>query len=62
MPLAGVVLVGPRDKENRRAIEQYGDANVVAEVEWLPRLGRKSIETVARRFDTRAKLKPYFET
>lgn len=61
LPLAGVVLVGPRDKENRRAIEQYGDAKVVAEVEWLPRLGRKSIETAARRFDTRAKLKPYFQ-
>ncbi len=59
--LAGVVLVGPRNRENRRAIERHGDTNVVAEVEWMARLGRKSIESAARRFDTRAKLKRYFE-
>jgi len=61
LALAGVVMVGARDKENKAAIEKYGDAKVIAELEWLPRLGRASIEKAARKFDTRAHLKKYFE-
>lgn len=62
LSVAGVVLVGPRNKENRRAIERFGDVAVVGEIDWLKRLGRKSIENAARRFDVRARLKPYFES
>ena len=61
LSLAGVVMVGPRDKENKAAIEKYGDVKVTAELEWIPRLGRASIEKAARRFDTRGRLKRYFE-
>ena len=43
------------------AIEKYGDVKVIAELEWIPRLGRASIEKAARRFDTRGRLKRYFE-
>jgi len=60
--IAGVVLNGPKNRENRRAIERYGEIEVISEIEPIPRLGRKSIETAARRFDTRAKLKHYFES
>ena len=61
LSLAGVVMVGPRDKENKAAIEKYGDVKVTAELEWITRLGRASIEKAARRFDTRGRLKRYFE-
>ena len=61
LDLAGVVMVGPKDKENKAAIEKYGGVKVTAELEWLPRLGRAAIEKAARRFDPRGKLKPYFE-
>ena len=61
LDLAGIVMVGPKDKENKAAIEKYGEVKVTAELEWLPRLGRASIERAARRFDTRGRLKRYFE-
>ena len=61
LDLAGIVMVGPKDKENKAAIEKYGEVKVTAELEWLPRLGRTSIERAARRFDTRGRLKRYFE-
>ena len=61
LELAGVVMVGPRDKENKAAIEKYGDVKVTAELEWLPRLGRASIERAARKFDARGRLKRYFD-
>ncbi|MFP6738007.1 MAG: dethiobiotin synthase [Planctomycetota bacterium] len=61
LDLAGVVMVGPKDKENKAAIEKYGGVKVTAELEWLPRLGRTSIEKAARRFDRRGQLKRYFE-
>lgn len=61
LDLAGVVMVGPRDKENKAAVEKYGGVKVTAELDWLPRLGRVSIEKAARRFDTRGRLKGYFD-
>ena len=61
LELAGVVMVGPKDKENKAAIEKYGNVKVTAEREWLPRLGRASIERAARKFDARGRLKRYFE-
>lgn len=59
--LAGVVLSGPRNRENRRAIERFGEVEVTLEVDRLPRVGRRSIAVAARRFDRRARLKKYFE-
>ena len=61
LDLAGVVLSGPRNRQNRAAIERFGGVDVIAEVERIPRLGRASIAGAARRFDRRARLKKYFE-
>ena len=33
--VAGVVMVGDRDRENRAAIEQYGDVPVLGEMPWF---------------------------
>ena len=59
--VAGVVMVGSRNKENRYAIEKYGDVKVTAELDWIPQLNRVSIEQAARRFDTRGQLKCPFD-
>ncbi len=61
LDLVGVVLSGPRNKENRAAIERFGDVEIIAEVEPIARLGAKSIARAARKFDRRARLKRYFE-
>jgi dethiobiotin synthetase len=36
VPILGVVLNGPLNGENRRAIEFYGEVSVIAEVEPIP--------------------------
>ncbi len=59
--IAGVILNGPRNRDNRRAIEQHGKVTVVGEIEPLRRLTRASVRGAARRFDRRARLKRYFE-
>lgn len=59
--LAGVVLNGPKNKENRKAIERFGQTRVVAELETIRPLGRPGILAAARRFDRRALLKKYLE-
>lgn len=60
IPLAGVVLSGPRNPDNREAIERFGQVRVVGEVEPLGRVGPRRIAAAARRFDRRARLKTYF--
>jgi len=59
--IAGVILNGPRDRENRRAIEEYGQVEVVGEIEPIRPLTRAGVRKAARRFDRRAKLRKYFE-
>lgn len=59
LEVAGVVLNGPPNRDNRRAIERFGDVDVVAEVEPIRPLGRSGIRKAARRFDRRARLKSY---
>lgn len=59
--VAGVVLSGPRDRENRRAIEKFGQVEVVGEIEPIRPLTRAGVRRAARRFDRRAKLRKYFE-
>lgn len=41
----GVVMNGPLNAANRRAIEQYGDVQVIAEIPPLAALDRQSIES-----------------
>jgi dethiobiotin synthetase len=49
--LAGVVLNGPVNLENRRAIERFGHTSVVAEVEPLHPLSRETVAQAASGFD-----------
>ena len=49
--LAGVVLNGPVNPENRRAIERFGRTRVVAELETLVPLSRETVAQAASEFD-----------
>ncbi len=55
--VAGVFLNGPRNRDNRRAIERYGQVEVVGEIELIRPLTRAGVEKAARRFDRRARLR-----
>lgn len=46
IPVAGVVMNGPENPGNRRAIESYGKVEVLAEIEPLERVNAESLETV----------------
>ncbi len=59
--IAGVVLNGPRHRDNRRTIARLGEVDVLAEVDPIRRLGRASAERAARGFDRRGKLKRFFD-
>jgi dethiobiotin synthase len=61
LELAGVVLNGPRNTENRRAIERFGAAEVVAEIEPIRPLGRAGVRRAARSFDRRGRLGRYLK-
>lgn len=43
VPVAGVVMVGPADRENRAAIERYGRTRVVGELPPLDPLGPETL-------------------
>jgi len=55
IPLAGVVLDGPPNRENRRAIERLGRVPILAEVAPLS-LDRSAIAAAARLFDPEGRL------
>ena len=57
--LAGVVLNGPVNLENRRAIERFGRTSVVAELEPLNPLSRESVARAASKFDRDGVLERY---
>lgn len=48
LPVAGVVMVGDRDEENRLAIEHYGDVAVIGEMPRLTPLTSTAVEAWAR--------------
>jgi dethiobiotin synthetase len=50
--VAGVVMVGAPNAENRAAIEEYGKVRVVGEIPWVAELNRGVLlEIFAARFD-----------
>lgn len=50
--VAGVVMIGAPNSENRAAIEEYGKVRVVGEIPWLSELNRGVLlEVFATRFD-----------
>jgi malonyl-CoA O-methyltransferase len=58
--VAGVILCGPGNPENRTAVERFGRVEVLAEVPSIRRpVGRASVLRAARGFDRRGKLKEY---
>ncbi len=56
LQLVGVVLNGPRNRENRLAIEQFGNIQIVSEVEPLSTLSPENVLRAARGFDRQALL------
>ena len=51
LPLAGVVMNGPETPHNRAAIERYGQASVIAEIPWLPRVTRATLLEIEPELD-----------
>jgi malonyl-CoA O-methyltransferase len=51
MEVAGVVLNGPPNPENRAAIERFGKVAVIAELSSLPTLNRSAVAQAAEGFD-----------
>lgn len=49
VPLAGVVMIGEANRENRDAIEEFGRVQILGEI---PRLARLNRETLHATFDT----------
>lgn len=58
IPIAGVVLNGPADDDNRQAIESYGDVQVVAAVEPFA-LSPTGLRAAAAAFDPLRQLRPF---
>jgi dethiobiotin synthetase len=59
LEVAGVVLNGPRNRDNRDAIESFGKADVVAEIPPIRPLSRAGVLRAAKNFDRRGQLKRY---
>jgi dethiobiotin synthetase len=59
LAIAGVVLDGPPNPENRRAIERLGQVEVIAEVPPLEPLDAASVARAAQAFDPGGHLAPY---
>jgi dethiobiotin synthase len=51
LPLAGVVLIGPKTPHNREAIERYGEAEVIAEMPRLDPVNRAALLGVKPELD-----------
>jgi len=53
--LHGVIMIGKEDAENRRAIEHYGNVQVMGHIPWLERIDHAALCAVFNRsFDARA--------
>jgi len=51
LPLAGVVMSGPKTPHNRAAIERYGRVKIIAEIPWLPSVTRASLLAIEPELD-----------
>ena len=51
LPLAGVVMSGPKTPHNRTAIERYGKTKIIAEIPFLPSVTRASLLAIEPEFD-----------
>lgn len=57
--LAGAVLVGPPNEENRKAVERFGQIEVIAEIPWLEPLDAEAVRRAAEGFDREGRLAPF---
>jgi dethiobiotin synthase len=46
IPLAGVILNGPQNEENKHSIVHYGKVPVLAELDWISPLTRKTLQMI----------------
>jgi dethiobiotin synthetase len=44
IPVAGVIMNGPKHRSNKIALEKYGRVEVVAEIEPLPQINRETLQ------------------
>ena len=59
LEIAGVVLSGPRNRENRAAIEKFGKADIISELDEVSPLNRTGVLRAAEGFDRAGKLREY---
>jgi dethiobiotin synthetase len=53
--LHGVIMIGKEDTENRRAVEHYGNVQIIGHIPWLERIDHAALCAVFNRcFDARA--------
>ncbi len=57
--LAGVIMNGPKNRENRGAIEQFGNTVILGEIDVLNSVTATKVAATARRIDRRAILKQF---
>ena len=55
LDLRGVVMIGKENRDNRRAVEVYGNVPVIGCIPWLEVINRSKLRTVfAQNFDAGA--------
>jgi dethiobiotin synthetase len=55
LPICGVALVGPKNIDNRRAIENYGKVRVIGHIPILEKINRATLlDVYEKHFDHRA--------
>jgi dethiobiotin synthetase len=61
LKLAGVILNGPSNPENREAIELFGKVKVIDEIKPINPLSKNTLLQATKTFDREGILKPYFQ-
>jgi dethiobiotin synthetase len=60
IPVAGVIMVGEKNAENRLAIEHYGRVAVIGELPMLTHLTPGSLQEIAVSLDPEGSLREWF--
>jgi len=61
LKLAGVILNGPSNPENREAIELFGKVKVIDEIEPMSPISKNTLLQATKTFDREGILTPYFQ-
>lgn len=57
IPVAGLIINGPKTPHNRQALEEYGDVPVLAEIDRLPSVTSENLRAIKPEFDLLARRK-----